>query len=106
MYLCCNPQRRAIRYLNKERLSTLVTPAYPSSYERYIQDKLEYVRSLKTREIAIETDKANAQHYEVDTDFMLSCLGKRAKYSCCLFERGNETLDQAEGECGGVGATW
>ena len=74
--------------------------------ERYIQDKLEYVRSLKTREIAIETDKANAQHYEVDTDFMLSCLGKRAKYSCCLFERGNETLDQAEGECSGAGATW
>ena len=64
------------------------------------------MRSLKTREIAIETDKANAQHYEVDTDFMLSCLGKRAKYSCCLFERGNETLDQAEGECSGVGAMW
>jgi cyclopropane fatty-acyl-phospholipid synthase-like methyltransferase len=54
------------------------------------------VESLKTRDIAIETDKANEQHYEVDTDFMLSCMGKRAKYSCCLFESGKESLDEAE----------
>lgn len=55
-----------------------------------------YIESLKTNEIAIETDTANKQHYEVDTDFMLSCLGKRAKYSCCLYETGKETLDEAE----------
>lgn len=26
----------------------------------------------------------------------LSCLGKRMKYSCCLYPTGKETLDQAE----------
>lgn len=27
---------------------------------------------------------------------MLSCMGKRAKYSCCLYETGKESLDEAE----------
>lgn len=90
-------QRRAIRLLNKERLRTLASPSHPNSYQKYIDTKLEYVESLKSRDIAIETEKANQQHYEVDTDFMLSCMGKRAKYSCCLYEKGNESLDEAEG---------
>ena len=30
---------------------------------------------------------------------MLNALGKNAKYSCCLYETGKETLDEAEGEC-------
>ncbi|KAI3487817.1 hypothetical protein L1887_48192 [Cichorium endivia] len=41
--------------------------------------KSEYIRSLQTREIAIEQDKANEQHYEVDTGFMLSSPRKARK---------------------------
>ncbi|PWY96952.1 S-adenosyl-L-methionine-dependent methyltransferase [Testicularia cyperi] len=86
--------RRAIRLLNAQRIRSLDKPE--DDYAKHIATKLEYIRTLKTRDIAIEQDKANQQHYEVDTGFMLSCLGKRAKYSCCLYETGRETLDQAE----------
>ncbi|EPQ28129.1 uncharacterized protein PFL1_04456 [Pseudozyma flocculosa PF-1] len=86
--------RRVIRRLNAERISSLVLPT--PDYGAHIATKLDYVASLKQRQIAIETDKANKQHYEVDTGFMLSCLGRRAKYSCCLYPRGDESLDQAE----------
>lgn len=85
-------QRRAIRALNQQRIRSLSTGTYSGD----ISKKLEYIDSLKKTDIAIETDTANKQHYEVDTDFMLSCLGKRAKYSCCLYETGEETLDEAE----------
>lgn len=84
--------RRAIRALNAQRIASLSTGKYSSDHVK----KSQYIDSLKTEEIAIEQDKANEQHYEVDTDFMLSCLGKRAKYSCCLYPTGNETLDEAE----------
>ncbi|GAC98299.1 hypothetical protein PHSY_005892 [Pseudozyma hubeiensis SY62] len=86
--------RRAIRLLNAQRIRSLAKPE--DDFGQHISLKKEYIRSLKTREIAIEQDKANEQHYEVDTGFMLSCLGKRVKYSCCLYETGRETLDQAE----------
>ncbi len=39
---------------------------------------------------------ANEQHYEVPTPFYQFCLGRRLKYSGCLYPVGNETLDQAE----------
>lgn len=86
--------RRAIRLLNQQRIRSLAKPE--DDFDKHVSIKKEYIRSLKTREIAIEQDKANQQHYEVDTGFMLSCLGKRAKYSCCLYETGKETLNQAE----------
>lgn len=86
--------RRAIRLLNAQRIRSLAKPE--DDFGKHVEVKKEYIRSLKSREIAIEQDKANQQHYEVDTGFMLSCLGKRAKYSCCLYETGKESLDQAE----------
>lgn len=39
--------------------------------------------------MAIETGKANEQHYEVGTGVLQACLGKRMKYSCCLYEDEN-----------------
>ncbi|MGI8560245.1 MAG: SAM-dependent methyltransferase, partial [Luteimonas sp.] len=53
---------------------------------------------LKLREsaIAIETEAANAQHYELPSRFFELCLGKRLKYSSCYYPKGTETLDQAE----------
>ena len=57
---------------------------------------MDYVRKLRSRPIAIETDKANQQHYEVGTGVLSACLGPRMKYSCCLYPKGTETLAQAE----------
>ena len=57
---------------------------------------MNYVAALRTRPIAIETGKANTQHYEVGTGVLKACLGPRMKYSCCLYPQGGETLAQAE----------
>ena len=59
-------------------------------------DRAAYVADLKTRALAEQTAAANEQHYEVPTPFYQYCLGKRLKYSGCLYPTGRETLDQAE----------
>ncbi len=46
--------------------------------------------------IALHTDAANAQHYEVPAAFFGLTLGARRKYSCCLYDGAVCTLDQAE----------
>ena len=35
-------------------------------------------------------------YIQVTTNFMLSCMGPCAKYSCCLYPTGKETLAEAE----------
>jgi len=59
-------------------------------------DAASYVADLKTRPIAEDTRAANDQHYEVPTPFYQYCLGRRLKYSGCLYPQGNESLDEAE----------
>jgi len=59
-------------------------------------DRARYLADLRTRPIAEETRAANEQHYEVPTRFYQYCLGKRLKYSGCLYPTGRETLDEAE----------
>jgi len=57
---------------------------------------LELVAELKQSPIAIETQAANAQHYEVPTRFYELCLGRRLKYSSGLWPAGVTSLDAAE----------
>lgn len=59
-------------------------------------DAPTYVADLKTRPLAEQTAAANEQHYEVPTAFYQFCLGKRLKYSGCLYPVGDESLDEAE----------
>jgi cyclopropane-fatty-acyl-phospholipid synthase len=54
------------------------------------------IDELRTAPVAIHTDAANAQHYELPPRFFELCLGKRLKYSSCLFPTGRESLDEAE----------
>jgi len=58
--------------------------------------KQKFVADLKQLPIAIQTESANEQHYEVPTDFFLTVLGKRLKYSSCLFSEGISNLNDAE----------
>ncbi len=57
---------------------------------------MQYLDLLRNRPIAVETGKANEQHYEVGTGVLSSMLGPRMKYSCCLYPKESETLAQAE----------
>ena len=62
---------------------------------------MHYVESLRTRPIAVETPKANEQHYEVGTDVLAAMLGPRMKYSACFYPKGGETLAQVREFLGG-----
>jgi cyclopropane-fatty-acyl-phospholipid synthase len=55
------------------------------------------VDGLAEGPLAVHTDDANAQHYEVPAAFYRLCLGTHLKYSSCLWEDGTRTLDEAEG---------
>jgi cyclopropane-fatty-acyl-phospholipid synthase len=59
-------------------------------------DREDYVADLKARPLAEQTAAANEQHYEVPTSFYQLCLGRRLKYSGCLYPTGTESLDAAE----------
>ena len=69
--------------------------------ERQQAHLMELVRRLRESPIAINTAEANAQHYEVPTEFYLQVLGKHLKYSSCCFDsfdiaRAASNLDAAE----------
>lgn len=84
--------RTAIRALSKKRLIQEGRYDPEQAAQRY----MDVLNLLKQSKIAIETDKANEQHYELPTQFFQAVLGKRLKYSACYFPHETTTLDQAE----------
>lgn len=87
-----------IRYGIRRQLQDRLNIIRSTSLEEACKKKMAYVKSLRTRPIAIETPTANTQHYEVGTGILQACLGPRMKYSACLYPTGKETLGQAEVE--------
>jgi cyclopropane-fatty-acyl-phospholipid synthase len=57
---------------------------------------MRWVETCRTGEIAIHTDAANAQHYEVPPAFFERVLGPRMKYSCGLWPAGVSDLAGSE----------
>ncbi|MGB0135149.1 SAM-dependent methyltransferase [Dokdonella sp.] len=54
------------------------------------------IDELRGSPIAIETDAANTQHYELPPPFFQHCLGARLKYSACYWDDTTPDLDAAE----------
>ena len=81
--------RTGIKYLLKNRLVDL----YKFETQSYVDD---YVEQLKKSPLAVLTDKANEQHYEVPTEYYDLCLGVHKKYSSCFWDDSTVTLNQAE----------
>jgi len=54
------------------------------------------VEELRSSEIAIDTEAANAQHYEVPAAFFEAVLGPHLKYSSCYWPPGVTELGAAE----------
>ncbi|MDB5106544.1 MAG: cfa 2 [Fibrobacteres bacterium] len=55
-----------------------------------------FIRGLKAGPIAVETEAANAQHYELPTAFFALCLGRNMKYSGGFWPEGIADLDASE----------
>ena len=84
--------RRGIRAQLAQRVQIIRSTNLDAAAER----KHTYITGLRQLPMAIHTDAANTQHYEVGTSVLQACLGPRMKYSCCLYPTGTETLAQAE----------
>lgn len=84
--------RFGIRRLLKQRLSD----EFADDVEQQSQRYHDFLATLRNSPIAIETDAANAQHYEVPTAFYQYALGKHLKYSSCYWDSHTRDLDEAE----------
>ncbi len=84
--------RAGIRALDRRRLRL----ERRNSPADQLQAKMELVQELRRSPVAVATDKANEQHYEMPPAFMEMALGRRLKYSCCYWPAGVTSLDAAE----------
>jgi len=84
--------RIGIRRLLVQRLRE----ADQGSAERNRAQLLQFVHQLKISPVAIATDAANQQHYEVPARFFEFVLGRHLKYSSALWQPGVTVLDEAE----------
>jgi len=81
--------RRGVRNQGKERLKMIKSSDSIKEYDLFLKE-------ASLGEIAIHTEDANNQHYEVDSEFFQFCLGKNLKYSCCYWDKDTAILDSAE----------
>ncbi|NND81663.1 MAG: class I SAM-dependent methyltransferase [Gammaproteobacteria bacterium] len=84
--------RYGIRRLCRQRLRDECADNVEAQ-QRVFQERIEQLRASP---IAIETEAANEQHYEVPAEFYRYALGEHLKYSACFYPTGDETLSQAE----------
>ena len=84
--------RYGIRRLDKKRLQE------ENRGDRKEQQKAlkALISEMRKSPIAIQTQKANQQHYEVPSAFFREVLGKHLKYSGCYWPEGVRNLGQAE----------
>lgn len=84
--------RLGIRQLLKKRLQDeMAFDPEQASLRKHV-----CIDMLRNSPIAIETDAANEQHYEVPARFYQLVLGKHLKYSGCFWDVDCLTLDDAE----------
>ena len=84
--------RAGIRRLCRQRLKEIKSDDIEAS-SRLLEN---FIYQMNRSGIAPVPEIANEQHYEVPPAFFSQTLGKHAKYSCCHWGEGIDTLDQAE----------
>jgi cyclopropane-fatty-acyl-phospholipid synthase len=83
--------RIAIKKLLKQRLLEI-----PINPEQRASQKANFLEELQSSPIALSTELANEQHYEVPPAFFQQIMGAYLKYSCGWFEENTSSLDEAE----------
>jgi cyclopropane-fatty-acyl-phospholipid synthase len=84
--------RAGMRLLMRQRLRD----EHAHDGERRAEAFARLLAELRASPIAVETQAANAQHYELPNTFFHAHLGPHLKYSCGYYPCGNETLAQGE----------
>jgi cyclopropane-fatty-acyl-phospholipid synthase len=84
--------RSGIRRLVRQRLNEISNSDPAAAAER----AEAFVAAMRAAPVALLTEKANEQHYEVPSEFFGQVLGRRRKYSCAWWPDGVKDLDAAE----------
>ncbi|MDD0851496.1 cyclopropane-fatty-acyl-phospholipid synthase [Halobacteriovorax sp. GB3] len=84
--------RRGIRHLIDKRLDEILF----GKADQLDQRRRDLVNELSESPIALETDLANDQHYQVPSAFFEKVLGENLKYSCAYWPEGTSSLVDAE----------
>jgi len=85
-----------IRYGIRRLLAQRLAEEDMGDAERQQRKLMDWVAELKASPIAVHTEAANAQHYEVPAAFFQAILGPYLKYSGCLWSEDVADLDTAE----------
>ena len=80
--------RLGIRRLCAQRLRECLAGGAAAQQARHQR----MLGALGRMPLALHTEAANAQHYEVPAAFFEHCLGPQLKYSGCLFEHPQASL--------------
>ncbi len=84
--------RKGIRKLLRHRLAEI----NPGNCEDRSELLQRFLQQMRDSPIALYTQEANEQHYELPPAFFEKVLGKHLKYSSCYYANGDESLEQAE----------
>jgi len=84
--------RYGIRRMDRKRLREIYVPEGQALDEA----KNAFVEKMRQSPIAINTQEANQQHYELPPAFFEAVLGRHLKYSSGYWPQGTQSLDQAE----------
>ena len=85
-----------IRFGIRQRLANVLAKNQETSVEAQKARLMRHVAELKAMPVAIGTQEANEQHYEVPTRFYQLCLGKHLKYSSGYWPCETTTFDESE----------
>src|SRR6056297_1637002 len=99
-------------FLVRKGVQRLIKKRVKKQNRLSIEDRFDYlqkfIKELREQPIAVETEAANEQHYELPPEFFEEILGRNLKYSCCFWSDDlktkkllkqndlRERLDQAE----------
>ena len=84
--------RYGIRRMDRKLLREIYVPEGQALDEV----KNAFVEKMRQSPIAINTQEANQQHYELPPAFFEAVLGRHLKYSSGYWPQGTQSLDQAE----------
>ena len=82
-----------IRFGIRQRLHKTLQKVRPSNCENRQDELTKHIEGLKISPLAIATDEANKQHYELPTKFFQGCLGPNLKYSSGYWKDGETSED-------------
>jgi cyclopropane-fatty-acyl-phospholipid synthase len=88
----------AIRFGIRRLLKARLAEETKATAELQQQHLLRLVKELKTSQIAVNTADANAQHYEIPTEFFRLILGPQMKYSCGYWPSDTTSFEESEEE--------